>query len=94
VKVTFDPRAAEQLEGQLDYLLQRHAISAAVRLEARCTSFLETFLVAHPSTGKFVAEIDVWETWIPGTRLVIWYRFTSDELQVIRIWHSSQQRSS
>jgi hypothetical protein len=36
--------------------------------------------------------MNIWETWIPGTRLVVWYRFTADELQIIRIWHSAQDR--
>jgi hypothetical protein len=31
---------------------------------------------------------------MPGTRLVVWYRFSDDELQIIRIWHATQDRES
>ena len=47
---------------------------------------------AHLATGRQVPNRDVWETWVPGTRLVVWYRFTDTELQVIHIWHSAQDR--
>lgn len=92
MKITFDPRAADELAGQLDYLIERNALAAAVRLEARCTTFLENFLTSHPRAGKFIAAANIWETLIPGTRLIVWYRFTSDELQIIRIWHTAQKR--
>ncbi len=94
MRIVFDPRAADELEGQIDYLLEQHARAAAARLEARCMAFLETFLVTYPRSGKFIAEASVWETWIPGTRLVVWYRFSVEELQIIRIWHASQVREA
>lgn len=92
MKITFDPVAAEDLERQLDYLISLKALGAAIRLEARVTAFLEQFLATHPRSGKHVAEASIWETWVPGTRLVIWYRFTTTEIQVLRIWHSAQNR--
>ena len=94
MKITLDPRAADELCSQIDYLIAHNAHQAAARLKARCDAFFENFLVAHPRTGKHIAERDIWETWIPGTRLVLWYRFTSEELQVIRIWHAAQDRDS
>jgi plasmid stabilization system protein ParE len=94
MRITLDPRAADELAKQLDFLLERHAVGAAIRLESRCSDFLERFLASHPRTGKFIREAEVWETWIPGTRLVIWYRFLPDELQVLRIWHAAQQRGN
>ena len=92
MKVTLDPRAADEPASQVAYLLDNHAVLAAARLKARCDAFFETFLARHPRTGKYIAERDVWETWIPGTRLALWYRFTTEELQIIRIWHAGQDR--
>lgn len=92
MRITFDPLAAVELESQIDYLIQNHAHRAAARLKDRCDAFFEDFLARHPLTGKQVAGQNLWETWIPGTRLVVWYRFTSDELQIIRIWHVAQDR--
>jgi plasmid stabilization system protein ParE len=92
VKVTLDPRAADELASQIAYLIDNHALLAGDRLKARCDAFFETFLAHHPRTGKHIADKDIWETWIPGTRLVAWYRFTSEELQIVRIWHTAQDR--
>lgn len=92
MRITFDPQAAVDLETQIDYLIDRNATQAAGRLKLRCEQFFENFLSRHPRTGKYVAEKAIWETWIPGTRLVVWYRFTSAELQIIRIWHVAQDR--
>lgn len=92
MKVTLDPRAADELISQIDYLIANNAPQAAARLKARFDAFLENFLALHPRTGKLIVEKKIWETWIPGTRLVVWYRFTADELQIIRIWHSAQDR--
>ena len=44
MRLIVDPVAAEELERQLDYLVDRSAVAAAVRLEARFSSFLEQFL--------------------------------------------------
>lgn len=93
MKIRFDPRAAVELEAQIGYLVEQGALSAAARLKMRCDDFFENFLTRHPRTGKLIAERGIWETWIPGTRLVIWYRLTPDELQIVRIWHASQDRS-
>ncbi len=93
MRVTFDPRAADELNSQIDYLIANNAPRAAAHLKTRCDVFFESFLAAHPRTGKYIVERKIWETWIPGTRLVVWYRFSADELQIIRIWHSAQDRS-
>jgi plasmid stabilization system protein ParE len=92
MRITFDPRAAEELASQIEYLIQQNALLAAARLKTRCDAFFASFLALHPRTGKHIADKDIWETWIPGTRLIVWYRFTSDALQIIRIWHSAQDR--
>ena len=71
MRIRFDPRAAVELEAQIGYLIERDALVAAARLKARCDDFFETFLAHHPRTGKFIAERQMWEIWIPGTRLVV-----------------------
>ena len=94
MKIVFDPRAAEELEHQIHFLIQQGAVKAAVKLEARVISYFERLLSRYPRTGKHIAEKDIWETWVPGTRLVVWYRFTTSELQIIRVWHSAQDRDA
>ncbi len=72
MRIVFDPVAAEELASQIDFLIERHAHQAAASLAARCDAFFENFLSLHPRTGKFIAEKDIWETWMPGTRLIVW----------------------
>jgi plasmid stabilization system protein ParE len=93
MRIVFDPRAADDLVSQIDYLIKHDALQAAIRLEKRCNAFFEEFLARHPRTGKHIATRDIWEAWMPGTRLVIWYRFTDTDLQIIRIWHVAQDRA-
>jgi plasmid stabilization system protein ParE len=87
-----DRQAEADLQAQIDYLIERGAVGAAERLSERVRSFLRDFLTVHPRTGIFLDYRGLWETWIPRTRLVLWYRFTDSELQVARIWHTSQDR--
>ena len=94
MRITIAPRARRDLVRQLQYLIDHDAPTAARRLEQRLISFVETMLAAHPQTGAFLAHRDLWETWIPGTRLVLWYRFSTDELQIVRVWHSAQDRET
>jgi len=87
-----DRQAEADLQAQLDYLIERGAVDAAEKLSARIKAFLRDFLTAHPATGLFLDHRRLWETWVPRTRLVLWYRFTDTELQVVRLWHVAQDR--
>lgn len=93
MRVILDPEAARELAQQIEYLLEQDAIGAAERLLARFDQFLGHTLAAYPRIGRPVPAKDLWETWIPGTRLVVWYRFTETELQVVRVWHASRDRA-
>lgn len=94
MKITIAPPARRDLEDQLIYLIEHDAPAAALRLEQRLVTFIERTLSAHPRSGTFVGHRNLWEVWIPRTRLVLWYRFTSDELQIVRVWHSAQDRDA
>ena len=89
-----DRQAEADLQAQLDYLIEGGAVDAAGRLSARIKTFLHDFLTVYPATGIFLDHRGLWETWVPRTRLVVWYRFTDTELQVARIWHTAQDRRS
>ena len=92
MKIIIAPRARRDLANQLGYLVDQGATPAARRLEQRLTTFLNGTVARYPRSGAFIAQRDLWETWVPRTRFVIWYRFTADELQIVRVWHSSQDR--
>ena len=92
MKLRFDLAAELDLANQLGFLIDNGAASAARRLEERVSEFLELTLAIHPRIWTFVGHRELWEIWVPGTRLVLWYRFESDELQVVRVWHAAQDR--
>jgi plasmid stabilization system protein ParE len=94
MKVVFAARARINFDNQIDYLIAQGATKAAKRLRLRVHTFLTSFLIVHPRTGAYLAERDLWETNIPRTKMIIWYRFTADVLAVIDVWHSSQDRQS
>ena len=92
MRVVIAPSARRDLANQFGYLVDQGATRAAVRLERRLTAYLSNTLAAYPRTGTFIGTRDLWETWVPKTRLVVWYRFTADELQIGRVWHTAQDR--
>ena len=71
-----------------EYLKQPEAFGPAARLAERVEQFLAS-LCARPNRRR-IPERDIWEAWIPDTKLVVWYRFTDVELEVVRFWHTSQ----
>lgn len=69
-------------------------MDAAKRLSARVKALQRDYLAVYPATGIFLDPRGLWETWVPRTRLVVWYRFTGTEVQVARIWHAARDRQS
>ena len=90
----FAPRAQHDLQSQIDHLLQQGAFTPAEDLASRVESFVARFLAVHPKTGVFLAHRNLWESWIPRTNLVLWYRFSDTTLEIARVWHTSQDRQS
>ena len=90
--VRFTPEAERTLADQLDYLVVAGAAVAAQASLTRVETFLTQTLAAYPRTGRHIVERDFWETWIPNTRLVAWYLFTDNELTVLALWHTAQDR--
>jgi plasmid stabilization system protein ParE len=93
VKLVVTPDAAADLERQIDYLVEHGSFMAARRLADRVTVFLEQTLTRHPRVGKTVGHRGVYETWIPQTRLIVWYRLTGETIEIVRFWHSAQDRN-
>ncbi len=91
-RVRFSPAAAEALDNQIEYLISRRALPAARALERRVHAYIRDTLCYFPFMGKHVPERNVYESWIPGTKLVVWYTVSNDEIVIAMIWHTSQDR--
>jgi predicted deacetylase len=81
------------LDGQLDYLVSQRAETAASALNVRVHAYLRDTICLYPATGTFLPRRNLWESWIPGTRLVAWYTFDDRQVVVMTFWHTSQNRS-
>ncbi|MFM9942159.1 MAG: hypothetical protein ACKVP7_21965 [Hyphomicrobiaceae bacterium] len=92
-RIVFTAEAEHTLGHQVGYLIDQGASVAASALSARVEQFLAGMILAWPRTGRYIPERDLWETWIPRTRLVVWYRFTDDELVILTFWHTAQDRA-
>lgn len=92
-RIVFTAEAERTLADQIGYLIDQGANVAASALSARVEQFLAGMILAWPRAGRYIPERDLWEAWIPRTRLVVWYRFTDDELVVLTFWHTAQDRS-
>src|SRR6266446_5509325 len=94
MKVVLSPEAVERLEAQIAYLRSVEAADAAEWLRLRVIDFLSNHLASFPRTGRRLEERDLWEIWIPKTRLVLWYRIEQERIVIATVWHTSQDRSA
>lgn len=90
----FAAQARQDLFDQIDYLIDQGAADAAARLLVRVESYVRSFLCVYPGAGRVVGHRGLWETWVSRTRLVIWYRFDDDSVEIVRVWHAARDRSA
>ena len=89
-----DQQAETDIQHQIDFLIEAGAFSAAQHLLARIKSYLRDYLTVYPATGMFLDHRGLWEIWIPGTRIAVWYRYNDIEIQIARVWHTAQDRQN
>lgn len=94
MNVVLSPEAAERLEAQIAFLRDAKAFDVAERLRIRVMGFLSNHLAHFPRTGRRLKDRDLWEMWVPRTRLVLWYRIEHERIVVATVWHASQDRST
>ncbi|MGQ0673231.1 MAG: hypothetical protein ACT4N2_10195 [Hyphomicrobium sp.] len=54
--------------------------------------FIDGTLCQFPFIGKRLPGRDVYECWIPRTRIVVWYKVGDDVIEIAMLWHTSQDR--
>jgi plasmid stabilization system protein ParE len=90
--VILSPEAVERLEAQVAFLRDMEAFDAAEWLRSRIMNFLSNYLARYPRSGRPLGHDDLREIWVPGTRLVLWYRIEEDCVLIATVWHTSQDR--
>lgn len=91
-RVVLTDEAASRLEAQIDYLVVHDAIAAARALRCRVGDYIKHTLAQFPASGKVLSARNLWEVWIPDTRIVVWYQFDDDIVTIITFWLTSQDR--
>ena len=94
MKIILAPRARKQLANQMRYLVDQHAHDAARKFERTISNFLKGTVALYPASGTYLTHRELWERAVPQSHFVVWYRFTREEIEVVRVWHSSQNRYS
>ena len=79
---------------QIQYLRDVNAPEAADCLRDRVLAFIDKHLANFPRTGHELVDHDMWEIWIPKTRLVLWYQIKDDAVMIVTVWHHAQDRFS
>lgn len=91
-RLMFDPQATEDLINQRRYLVDQDLRDAADELELTIVTYLARTIATFPEIGHPSGRTDVLECIIPHTRWVAWYLHTDDELYVVDLWHTSEDR--
>ena len=96
MKLVITPRAEDDLANKFDFGERRFGRAVAERTLKRVHDYLATTLLAHPRTGLYHPEIKSFETWIPKTPFVVFYRLDDDAgaLIVLAPYHHAQLRSA
>jgi plasmid stabilization system protein ParE len=57
--------------------------------------FIEVSLEAHPRAGKLLPRPNLYESWIPKTPFVVFYRVDddADTVWMLALFHAAQDRS-
>ena len=96
MKLIFTPRAERDLANQLEFGERRFGREVARQTLERVRAFLKQTLVKYPKTGFYHPAIQSFETWIPGTPFIIFYRIdeTDDAIKVLALYHHAQNRET
>lgn len=95
MRLVMTRRAEINLANQYDYGVRTFGATTANRTLERLNTYLSKTLLCHPRTNTYHPEYDVYETWIPRTPFVIFYRIDVqvDELVVLALFHYAQDRT-
>jgi len=93
VIVEWSDEALDDLEGISAYV-GFHDRLAAARLVRRIVTLIETLLVRHPAMGRPGHKPGTRELAISGTRYIAIYRVDRGAVEIIRVFHTSQDRPS
>ena len=95
MRVIVTARAEADIEHQYQWGVTRFGVNTANATFARVRQFIEVSLESYPRTGKLLPRPNLYESWIPKTPFVVFYRVdeAADTVWVLALFHAAQDRS-
>jgi plasmid stabilization system protein ParE len=89
------PRAEQDINDQLAFGTERFGRATSERTLQKIFDYLENVLVHFPRSATFNPDTKTFETWIPKTPFVVFYRLDEqkNDLIVVALFHHAQDRS-
>jgi len=96
MRVLLSTRVETDIARQLQFGMDHFGTLIAERTFARVDRFLFQFLPAHPFTGKYLDDRQIYEVWIAKTPFVVFYRVNSENetITVLALFHHAQDRGA
>jgi plasmid stabilization system protein ParE len=94
MKIVYTPRAEQQMAILLAKGIDRFGARVAAQKIRRLLSFMRLTVGRFPRTSRYQMGIDTFETWIPGTAFIVYYRLEAgiNLVRVVAVFHHGKDR--
>lgn len=95
MKIVYTRRAEIHMAGQLAYGIEQYGKPVATRTITRLRGFVRDTVTIFPRAASYLPDLDLYETWVPGTPFVVFYRYSEEQqaIIVLAVFHHRQNRS-
>ena len=88
MRIAWTAEAATELDAILSYIAEQDLNAAALVVER--VMMVEARIIQFPKAGRYDAETDTYDRFIPKTRIVLTYAIRDDTIWMITAWHTSR----
>jgi plasmid stabilization system protein ParE len=95
MKIVYTPGAERHLEILLAQGIERFGVRVAAGKIKRLRSFVRQTVGHFPRTSRYHTDIDIFETWVPGTPFIVYYRLENADklIRVVAVFHHGKDRT-
>jgi plasmid stabilization system protein ParE len=95
MRIVYTRRAEIQIAAQLGHGIEMFGRPTAARTIQRLRRFIRDTVGLFPRASNYLPDLDVHESWVPGTPFVVFYRYAPAQqtVTVLAVFHHRQDRS-
>jgi plasmid stabilization system protein ParE len=82
-----------QIAAAYEYGSGRFGPATAGRTYRRTIAHIENTVQIYPRTGRWLPEIKCYQSWVPRTPFVIFYRASGEDVEVLALFNGAQDLS-